>query len=219
MQRSSNTLTAANTGPPPPIWITGPVSARKAQHSDGPPPPSRFPNACRSTPFLGQLQSKAKRFERISWKTSGAFVVFNHETSVARCLADYARYPLWMQPRRLRFRQTHKIKVQRVGGKTPVTHPASHVADRVPTTVLVFPSCLFVSILVSARLAIRESHPCTWWQFIFFVFFFSCDLKFPCLGIFSKHGKKYKHKRRPRRPTSCGKTFSSARRRGPGARR
>eukprot|EP00903_Cladosiphon_okamuranus_P009173 g8761.t1 len=56
------------------------------------------------------LQSKAERFERISWKTSAAFVVFNHETSVTRCLADYARYPLWMQPRQLRFRQTHKIK-------------------------------------------------------------------------------------------------------------
>lgn len=64
-----------------------------------------------------QLQSKAERFERISWKTSAAYVVFNHETSVTRCLADYARYPLWMQPRQLRFRQTHKIKVQRVRQK------------------------------------------------------------------------------------------------------
>lgn len=61
-----------------------------------------------------QLKSRAKTFERISWKTSSAFVVFNHETSVTRCLADYARYPLWMQPSKLRFRQTHKILVRRV---------------------------------------------------------------------------------------------------------
>ncbi|CAM9195598.1 unnamed protein product [Ectocarpus fasciculatus] len=59
------------------------------------------------------LQSKAERFEQISWKTSAAFVVFNHEESVVRCLADYARYPLWMQPRQLRFREKHKITVQR----------------------------------------------------------------------------------------------------------
>ncbi|CAM9185776.1 unnamed protein product [Hapterophycus canaliculatus] len=59
------------------------------------------------------LQSKAESFERNSWKTSAAFVVFNHQTSFKRCLADYARYPMWMQPRKLRFRQKHKIRVQR----------------------------------------------------------------------------------------------------------
>ncbi|CBJ27933.1 conserved unknown protein [Ectocarpus siliculosus] len=86
---------------------------------------SRFDHVCRGSwlaecslahpegDFIRQLQSKAERFEQISWKTSAAFVVFNHETSVVRCLADYARYPLWMQPRQLRFREKHRITVQR----------------------------------------------------------------------------------------------------------
>eukprot|EP00904_Undaria_pinnatifida_P004196 jgi/Undpi1/13778/HiC_scaffold_9.g03429.m1 len=86
---------------------------------------SRFDHICQGTwlaecalahpegDFIRQLKSRAKTFELISWKTSSAFVVFNHETSVIRCLADYARYPLWMQPAKLRFRGTHKIVVKR----------------------------------------------------------------------------------------------------------
>ncbi|CAN0100106.1 unnamed protein product, partial [Sphacelaria rigidula] len=60
-----------------------------------------------------QLTDKAAKFEFISWKTSAAFVVFNYEASVTRCLTDYARYPLWLQPKPLRFRGIHALDVKR----------------------------------------------------------------------------------------------------------
>lgn len=53
-----------------------------------------------------------------------AFVVFNNEESVLRCLEDYARYQRWpvskMQPVPLRFRGTHILHVRRADEPTDV---------------------------------------------------------------------------------------------------
>lgn len=46
--------------------------------------------------------------------------MFNHDASVTRCLADYARYPRWLQPKPLRFRGVHKLQVKRVSIHDPV---------------------------------------------------------------------------------------------------
>ncbi|CAM9878421.1 unnamed protein product, partial [Choristocarpus tenellus] len=39
--------------------------------------------------------------------------MFNHEASCIRCMCDYTQYPGFLQPKRLRFRGKHKLRVQR----------------------------------------------------------------------------------------------------------
>ncbi|CAM9191176.1 unnamed protein product, partial [Discosporangium mesarthrocarpum] len=60
-----------------------------------------------------KMESKATSFERTSWKTHAAYIIFNYETSFWRCIHDYGRYPAWLQPRQLRFRGRHRLTVKR----------------------------------------------------------------------------------------------------------
>ena len=69
---------------------------------------------------IKRLKDKLKGMKRMMRNINdvcvGAFVVFNHEESVKRCLQDYSRKSFWHrlcygQHNELRFRGTHKLKV------------------------------------------------------------------------------------------------------------